>query len=263
MTLIVGIKCEDGVVMGADGAATLGVMGQSTARQATKKLEILNNRVVVGVSGSVGLAQRIRGEIQTLWDSHQLTKKKPHEIMVTIRNALWRHVEPEMQAAQVASRVVGPAVASQSCICTTMIALPMQKYCGLFQFDQQCAPEEASDGLPFISIGSGQPLADPFLAFIRRIFWRDRLPTKAEGIFAALWTLQHAIDTAPGGIGDPTQIVLIESESDDRWQARELLSEELQEHKEAISCAEHSLSNFREAFEKNDIEESPPPPHPQ
>lgn len=65
MTLIVGIKCDDGIVLGADGAATLGVMGQSTVRQATKKLDILKESVVVGVSGPVGLAQRIRGEIET------------------------------------------------------------------------------------------------------------------------------------------------------------------------------------------------------
>ena len=135
----------------------------------------------------------------------------------------------------------------------------MQHSCSLFQFDQQCAPEEASSGLPFISIGSGQPLADPFLAFIRRIFWRDRLPTKAEGIFAALWTLQHAIETAPGGIGDPTQMILTEKVSNDQWQARELPQEELQEHKEAISCAECSLSNFRDSFKSTDSKDIPPP----
>jgi hypothetical protein len=55
--------------------------------------------------------------------------------------------------------------------------------------------------------------------------------TKAEGIFAALWTLQHAIETAPGGIGDPTQTVLLEKNQLGDWVARELPGEELQEHR--------------------------------
>jgi 20S proteasome alpha/beta subunit len=40
MTLIIGIKCSDGIVMGADGAATFGSLGQQTIRQGTKKLEV-------------------------------------------------------------------------------------------------------------------------------------------------------------------------------------------------------------------------------
>ncbi len=38
MTLIIGIKCSDGIVMGADGAATFATLGQPTIRQETKKL---------------------------------------------------------------------------------------------------------------------------------------------------------------------------------------------------------------------------------
>lgn len=59
MTLIVGIKCADGVVMGADGAATLGnpVVGQATVTQPVSKLHIVDNRILMGGSGAVGLSQ--------------------------------------------------------------------------------------------------------------------------------------------------------------------------------------------------------------
>lgn len=43
MTLIIGIKCRDGIVMGADGAATFEALGQHTIRQETTKLDILEN----------------------------------------------------------------------------------------------------------------------------------------------------------------------------------------------------------------------------
>lgn len=257
MTLIVGIKCQDGIVLGADGAATLGVLGQTTARQVTKKLDILKESIVLGVSGPVGLAQRIRGDIETLWEKKQLVGIKPHEAMSKIREALWKHVEAELNAARVAMNVIGPNVAAQSAICATMLALPISRTPCLFQFNQQCSPEEATANLPFASIGLGQPIADPFLAFIRRIFWPKNLPTLAEGVFATLWTLNHAIDTAPGGISAPTQLVVLEKVSGD-WTARELTEAEQQEHQEAISAAEFSLAKFRKSFHEPEREGTPP-----
>lgn len=247
MTLIVGIKCEDGLVLGADGAATLGVMGRPTVRQAIRKLEILEESIVLGVSGPVGLAQMFRGEIVGLWESKKLSGLRPHEAMATIRDAFWKHVARELQAAHLAANVIGPGPASESAICATIVALPVSKVPCLFQFNQQCSPEEATSNLPFVSIGIGQPIADPFLAFLRRVFWAKRLPTLAEGVFATLWTLKHAIDTAPGGISEPTQLVVLEKKGE-IWRGRELQEEDQQEHREAIDAAEQCLANYRKSF---------------
>ena len=82
LTLIVGIKCTDGVVLGADGAATLGVMGTPTVRQAVKKLTIIDRQVVVGVSGPVGLAQRFTNEVEALWTGGKLSGKTGVQSMV-------------------------------------------------------------------------------------------------------------------------------------------------------------------------------------
>jgi hypothetical protein len=261
MTLIVGIRCIDGIVVGADGAATLGVLGQTTARQVIKKLSILNGVIILGVSGPVGLAQRIQGETEALWADKAFSGKKPFEAMAIIRSALWKHLEPELKAAQVSMSVVGPQAAAQSAICSTVLALPVSKNACLFQFDHQGAPEEASDKLPFVSIGSGQPIADPFLAFLRRIFWPGRLPNLSEGVFTTLWVLNHAIATAPGGISEPVQIVVLER-SGDGWRARELPEEEQQEHQEAITFAEQHLACYRESFSRTLEGRTPEPPKP-
>jgi hypothetical protein len=263
MTLIVGIKCCDGIVLGADGAATLSVLGMGTAKQQVKKLMMIQGSVIVGVSGSVGLAQRISGEIEVLWEGNKLsstTVKKPFQAMTVIRSALWQHIEPEMRAAHAAAPVVGQPVASQSAICSTAVAVPVAHTPCLFSFDQQASPVESTVHLPFVAIGSGQPIADPFLAFLRRIFWPAGLPTLAEGIFAVLWTLTHAILTAPGGISEPVQIAVLEHSSG-KWKARELPEEEQQEHREAIGFAESSLASFRESFKKTqgDAEAQEPP----
>ena len=55
MTLIIGVRCSDGVVIGADGAATLGsTLGGPTVMQPVTKLQILEGTIVMGVSGQVG-----------------------------------------------------------------------------------------------------------------------------------------------------------------------------------------------------------------
>ncbi len=248
MTLIVGIRCQDGVVLGADGAATFGVMGQQTIRQETKKLDIIADCVVVGVSGPIGLGQRIRGEIETQWHSKEFAGKKTHEAMAKLREALVKHVLQEMQVAQLARNVIGqPGI--QGAICATMVAMPVSDVATLIQFDQNCSPESASDTLPFQAVGSGQTIADPFLAFLRRIFWSNKLPNVQDGVFAALWTIKHAIHTNAGGISEPIQVVVLQKR-DKKWLARELPKEEQQEHLEAMNYAESYLAGFRQSLQK-------------
>ncbi len=265
MTLILGIKCRDGIALGADGAATLGALGQQTVRQLSKKLELISGCVVVGVSGPVGLHQRFSDEIRQLWEGRVFARRNAGDAgyssataMVKISEVLRKHILVEMQAAAASLQVIGPGIAQQSAISHSVVALPIGRAPCLFQFDQQGSPEEATEHLPFVSVGSGQRIADPFLAFIRRVFWGDSLPNINAGIFSALWTLHHAIETNPGGISEPKQIIVMEREGDN-WRARELPNEELEEHSEAIGRVEQYLGEF---FTRQAEQPPPPPPTP-
>lgn len=260
MTLIIGIQCHDGVVVGADGAATLGALGMRTVRQPVRKLTIIDGRVIVGVSGPVGLGQRYVHEVETLWSGKKLSGKKPVEAMTVIRDALWTHAEKELKAASVAAQVLGPQLAAQSALAHALVAYPAAKEPCLIQFSEQCCPELADPNLPFVAIGIGQPIADPFLAFLREIFWPNRLPSVNDGIFATLWTLRHAIATNPGGVADPIQIAVLEKSGGD-WGGKILGDAELREHDEAITAAKARLASFPEAFQK-DAQGIEPPPKP-
>jgi len=55
--------------------------------------------------------------------------------------------------------------------------------------------------MPFITMGSGKASADPFLGFLRKVFWPVAPPTIQEGALAAYWTIQHAIDMKVSGVG--------------------------------------------------------------
>jgi 20S proteasome alpha/beta subunit len=260
VTLIVGIKCEDGIVLGADGAATSGALGRMTIRQPVrKKLAIHQDRVVVGVSGPIGLGQRFNGEICQLWDNRAFSNKKPFQAMAEIAKVLRAHLQVEYSAAQSAQPIIGPQVAQQGVVSTTVVALPISKEACLFQFDQQGAPEQATADLPFVAVGGGQAIADPFLAFLRRVFWPDRLPSLAEGTLAIVWTLKHAIEVAPGGVANPTQLVELKQEGGD-FVARELTEDQQGEHLEFVAEAERTLTRLGQPSKASPEPDDPKPP---
>lgn len=262
MTLIVGVKCKDGIVVGADGAAAYAALGTNTILQPTKKLTIIDSRIIVGESGAVGLGQRIVGIIeelskdQTTFSSQsQSSPKKPFQAMTTVREKLHPHLIQELQACAQAAPAVGQQIAISSAIALTVLAVPVQGNPCLFLFDQQGATKAASDDLPFITIGSGQAIADPFLAFLRRIFWPSgTVPNLGDGIFATLWTLVHAIETHPGGVAKPIQIAVLKGNK-----AKFLEEAEYAEHYQNIEAAEGALKNYRTSLVSSDTTTTPPP----
>jgi hypothetical protein len=248
MTLIVGILCQDGIVVGADGAATMGALGQSTARQSVKKLSLLTSPLpmVIGVSGPMGMSQKITNVFSKInLSGRSGSPPNPVEAMVTIRNQLWTEcIQPEVKIAVEAQKLFGN-ISNSDANCACIAALPVSRQLTLINFNQQGTPELATKDLPFVAIGSGQYCADPFLAFLRRIFWPDRQPKLAEGIFATWWTLDQAIKTSPGGIAEPKQIAILEMNGNTPV-CRELPQGEIDLHKEAVTNAESHLRGFNQ-----------------
>lgn len=264
MTLIVGIKCRDGAVMAADSAATISVaLGPTTVCQKCTKLSAVGD-LVIGTSGPVGLGQSFRDEIETVLKNHNDKCHWKTRLAAAdgLRSAMWKHAKTEWEAAEVVSRTIGPQAAAQTAVSTTLVALPIGDAAQLIQFDFKSSPEVASDDLPFVSIGSGQPLADPFLAFMRKLLWPKDLPRLAHGIFYAVWAVSMAIEFAPVGLALPVQLFTL-ARKDGSWQARQMDDRELGEHKEAISEVEAA---FRTSWEKGILEcpeaVCPSPPSP-
>jgi len=261
MTLIVGILCEEGVVLGADGQATLGTgAGVRTVRQQVKKVNKVGDCAAIATSGPVGLGQQFNAALQDLWTTGKLSGKTPHEAMAIIQSAFWPHAEREFVAARVTAPVLGNA-GLECAISATMLAIPLKKHPCLIQFNHQCSPELATGDLPFIALGSGQPLADPFLAFLRRIFWSNRLPKVSDGVLATVWCLKQAILTNPGGVGEPIQIMTLEKDLHGDFKVRELPETEFAEHGQAIADAESVLAKYRDYLQPASAgEEAPPNP---
>lgn len=258
MTLIVGILCSDGVVVAADGAATLGALGNSTVRQEIRKLDIISGKIIVGVSGPVGLGQKLKDKIGKQWSDGAFRTLDKVDVSSKISEGMREHIVPLLQTAQFAVPVVGNNIAGSSALSASIVAMIVKREPTLMQFDFQGASELANEDIPFIAVGSGQALADPFLAFIRRIFWKDHLPNLNEGIFAALWTVKQAIAVNPGGVADPIQVAVLTKEND--GSAIELDSSEFGEHFESIKAAENKLATYKDEISSRSSAEVIPSP---
>ena len=119
---------------------------------------------------------------------------------------------------------------------------------------------KTGDSLWYASMGSGQPITDPFLGLMRRVFWRDDLPSTQDGIFVVTWALQHAIEINPGGINGPMQIAVLGPGKKGQLFARLLEESELAEHKNSVEGAISHLGNYAQQSSVDDAPELPEKP---
>jgi len=244
------------VVIGADSAATLGTgFGESTVIEPVSKLNILQGRIISAVSGPIGLEQLYSDRIENLWKTSQLGHGVTLvDAMRLVRDAIAQDANVVIGSAAASAAFMGNA-ARLSAVSFTLIALPVAGKAELIQCNYQGSPEAVVD-IPYMSIGSGQNLADPFLAFVRRIFWPASFPKLSDGVFATVWTLQHAISVTPGGVGGPIQIATLSFDGQNPT-AKELSRDDIDQHQEHVTEVERLIGELPTASTV-----SPPPPEP-
>jgi hypothetical protein len=228
MTAIVGILCQDGVVVGADSSVSLGPSAQyRTIEQPIEKIAIIGGSVIVAGTGAVGLGQRFQAIVAQKWSKGEF--QEPLTITKDLakafrEDAAYTYAQPNYAA---------------------FVAFPCKKVPCLCEFlGTDFQPEQKDKRLWYCSAGSAVPITDPFLGFIRSVFWQDGMPTLSEGIFAATWTLQHAIEVNPGGVNGPARMAVLE-QNKSSWSSRILPESELDQHQQAIQGAKEYLRDFR------------------
>lgn len=186
MTVIIGVQCKDGgIVVAADGAATFVTStGFPTSRQPMSKLSLINNELIFGHSGSVGLAQRLESVVKDAWQNKNARKKyNPPEMMQYLRNRFWQEVVKDEVDVVNQSGPHLSQLAQQTINQSFLVAFPPIKDSDrpiLIHFNWDCHPEMLTDKLPCVALGSGQQIADPFLSFIRRVLWKGDVPSRFQ-----------------------------------------------------------------------------------
>lgn len=239
MTILVGIKCKDGIIIGSDSSATFSAGQTRTIEQSTKKIQILHDSIIVAGTGAVGLGQRFCNVIHNGYSTNkfrgmngiQMASEITH---LAIEDFIHTRVQPGQYGALAAFQA-GHDI----------------HLCEFGITDLQ--PELKTAGIWYASMGSGQLIADPFLGLMRNVFWGDGMPSLQEGIFIATWTLENAINLNAGGVNGPVQLSVLTKEGD----ARILDENELAEHKENVTGAIAHLRAYKEKFSSKS---APTPP---
>lgn len=251
MTLIIGIKCSDGVVLGADGAAMISSqIGQFSIQQPIeKKLQVIgDNKAVLAVSGPVALGQKFKSILEDFLADSQLTSPI-HMGTKQLQQLFWPPVELQMAIAEKAKGCLGQ-LAIQNALSESIVVLVTSGDLRLLVCDQQCSFEELED-ISFTAIGSGLNYAFPFLAFLKRVFFPNALPDTRVGVFCTVWSLIHSIKTAPGGIAEPLQIMVITNE-DGHLSIAEYDRSQIEEDIQACYEAESHLKKFEMLISEGD-----------
>ena len=234
MTVLVGIRCKDGIVIGADSSATFGDGARNrTIEQLTyKKIEIIGEFFIVAGTGAVGHHQRFVTILREQFDKKAFLGKTYNEIAKLIS---------AFGINEFASTRSPPDLYS------ALVGFPCDGKPYLYEFAGPGAfqPElKDPDDLWFVSMGSGQPIADPFLALFRDIFWKSGPPSLQGGIFTSLWALRHACEVNPGGIKEPIHLAVISSKGG-KMSARKLSAEEMLEHENVVASATAHIASFK------------------
>lgn len=246
MTILVGISCDDGVVIGTDSSATFAPGSApelKTVEQPATKLFVCGS-MLCAISGDVGLGQRF---IEIAKATPSTTSKNPWEIAKglcksTLEDFNQSYAEPRL---------------------TALVGFGGQgKSVNLFEFSgARFQPELKTGDLWFVSAGSGQLIVDPFLALLRQSFFENKRPRLREAIFACVWAIQLAIEINPGGINGPMQIGTVEF--NEKFYAPKILdASEVAEHINNVSGVLDHLADYRRKLsgEVNGTSSAPPSP---
>ena len=173
MTLLVGIKCEDGIVVAADRAVTFAAGGAPTISHLACKISVIENKMIIAGTGSVGGTQRFCETSQLVWTQiraggSDIANMPPLQVCrILCGNAFNDAKSTHLTKPDLGALVAFPNTASGPQLC---------------EFDSDNFQPELKDaGTWFVSMGSGQGVCDPYLAFMREVFWRDGSPKLKHG----------------------------------------------------------------------------------
>lgn len=248
MTALVGIYCKDGIVVGADSAATSAAGEIRTIEQPVMKIDIIDDRIIIAGTGQVGLGQRFCADVRSLWENKKCSGLDEFGMAKLITSTA---IQDFMQTG----------ITPGNCPYGALVGFPCKQNSYLVEFAyKDLQPEFKTKNMWYVSMGSGQLIVDPFLAFIREVFWNGGPPTTKEAIFATTWALDHVIRVNPGGVNGPVHIATLERDKGN-WRARLLSDDDLLEHRASISAAKDALRNYRDRISgSRDVAEIPPAP---
>jgi len=249
MTVLVGVRCTDGVVVGADSMATSSFAQSGLTGAPMDKIAIIGNKVILAGTGAVGLGQRF----EAIVTNHVGKRTFASNETVEGSKLLCREAMADFSST-------GAILPQKGVPYGAMLAIGCEGKGQLVEFEFGSFQPEVKRGKIFsVSMGSGQQLSEPFLAFVSRVLWNDSAPDVKNAKFGVLWALEHCIKYAPGGVGEPIQIAVLQKHGSD-WRAELLTEAEFEEQRQHIDAIEAKIREYPSLLLAQASAETPPDP---
>ncbi len=252
MTVVVGVLCTDGAVIGTDSSATCGSLVQHTTEQQVHKIDIVHDEVIVAGTGEIGLSQRFVEIVESLYKKKHFSQKTPMEVS----RELCTSARENFQATGACRQLNTDTGTCLWFDYAALVAFANHNQPCLFEFGLgTLQPERKTEkALWYASLGSGQQIADPFLGLMRTTFCPTSPPNLGTGRFITCWALEHAIEVNTGGIKDPIALAVLDKDQNGGLRARELPEDELQEHRQSVVGAREYLAAYARRLEEGGSE---------
>ena len=194
MTLVLALRCRDGVVLASDGQATSDAAGQPT-RQPTRKLFSLGGRIAWGAAGSVGLQQSLEEALDARCDA-LVAAADPRPLIV---DALVPIQQRALRDYVAHPGTQPPDLACIFCWCDAGGA-PR-----IFSVPRTGSDHQLHDR--HAAVGTGDIFADFAMASIAHLGTAELDLERAKMV--ALKAISDAIDVAAVYLGPPIQMVAV------------------------------------------------------
>lgn len=227
MTVLVGVKCTDGVIIGADSAATSAAGNQHLLKTDTDKISIIDGQVILAGTGAMGLGQRFQAIVADAVSQNILAQP-----CIRFSCALATAGLNDFRQTGAGAGQYGALFAAYADNGPQLIEFAATDF----------QPEMKTAKTNFVAMGSGQTLAEPFMAFVSRVLWKGTTPDVKTALFGVWWALNHTLTCAPGFVGPPISIAVLEDVGG--WKSRLISSEELGEQSEHIKEIEHRIASY-------------------
>jgi hypothetical protein len=252
MTVVVVFHCPDGVVIAADSMLTPNMGGISVGHHHGRKIEVLPGPQLFAFAGDLGQAARFKIMAE---HSHATIVNGTHALDYGL--GLSTGILQQLASTGITGNAIGT---------NTVLAFSYggSHHCCMFESNLQ--PRLLDENHFYVALGSGKLSADPFLRFLVDVFCPNGRPTLREAVFLATWTVQHVIETNPGGVAGPIRVATFNADGIGGFQAIELPESEIAEHQQAIESAGTALRKWRDEIQSggaaDDAPEPPAPPTP-
>ncbi len=213
------------------------------------KIKIFNNAVIVATTGPIGYTQALHRHIEAACAGNVFRNFNARDATANVS----RRFLTEIQEQKI------PMFQPEGLGFGCLMAANVTDGPFLAEFGTKNFHAEMKTGRIFFgSMGSGQMLADPFLAFVCRVLWSDEPPTVEDAKTGVFWVLDHTIKHAPGHVGYPICLATL-TQIDGRWAARE---EDTQEAAQYVAALEEHIGDFEGQQPPIEEAEAAPVPKP-